>query len=103
MEGDCPQRTPQPGKVMFPTHQMEVRDAKHGQATSESEPPAAKGDRPSPDEPAPGLIAQHRRLSFLELLTGLWEAKDELKRSQSGHNPKQKHPQSASPDQEEKP
>ena len=103
MEGDFQQRTPQHGKVMFPTHQMEARDAKHEEGPPESKPPAAKGDRPPAEEPDRELIAHRNRPSFLQLLTALWGAEDELEQKRGNKTPKRKRPQPKDTKQEEKP
>ena len=103
MEGDIQQRTPQPSKVMFPTHQMEVCDAKHEEGPRESNPPAAEGDRPSAEEPARELIAPTNRPSFLQLLSALWGAQEELKRKRDDKTRKRECPQTDDPNQEEKP
>ena len=103
MEGDFPQRTSQPGQVMFPTHQMEVRDAKHEERSPESNPPAAKGDRPPAEDPARELIAHANRPSFLQLLTALWGAEDELQQTRGRKVPKRKRPQCEDTNQEEEP
>lgn len=103
MEGSFPQRTPQPGQVMFPTQQMEVRDAKHEEGPRDSTPPAAKGDRPPAEDPARELIAHAKRPSFLQLLSALWRAEEELERKQGIENPESTRPQHDDHNQEEKP
>jgi len=103
MEGSFQQRTRQPGQVMFPTHQMEVRDAKHEEGPEESNPPAAKGDRP-PAEPADReLIAPTNRPSFLQALWAFWGAEDDLEQMRGEDTSTAKHPQPDDPKQEEKP
>lgn len=103
MDGGFQQRTSQQSKVMFPTHQLEVRDAKHDEGPRESNPPAAEGDRPPAEEPARELIAPTNRPSFLQLLAALWGAEEELKRKRTGKTRKRERPQPDNPNQEEKP
>ena len=103
MEGGFPQRTQQPGQIMFPIHQVEVRDARHGEGAPECQPPSATGDRPSDGDRDPGLIAHSKRPSFLQLLSALWGAEEELKRKRGNEDPKPKRPRSDDTNQEEKP
>ena len=104
MDGDCQQRTQQPGKVMFPTHQMEVLNAKQEEdGPTESNPPAAKGDHAPAKAPARELIAHPSRPSFLQLLTALWGAEDELKRKRGSKTPMRKPTHHKDTNQEEKP
>lgn len=103
MEGDFPQRTSQPGQVMFPTHQMEVRDARHEEGPPDSPPPAATGDRPTEGDRDPGLIAHSKRPSFLQLLSALWGAEEELEQKRGEEDQKLKRSRPDEPNQEEKP
>lgn len=104
MEGDCQQRTPQPGKAMFPIHQTEVRDAKQEEeGPVESNPPAAKGDHAPAEDPARELIAHASRPTFLQLLKALWGAEDELNRKRGTKTPTRKGPHCNDTNQEEKP
>jgi len=102
MEGGFTERTPQPGQDMFPTHETEVRDARHGEA-SEGQPPSASGDRPSKRENDPGLIARPKRPSFLQLLSALWGAEEELEQRKGTAPQDQERPQTEDQTEEEKP
>lgn len=101
MDGGSQKRTRQPGHVMFHTHQLEVRDAKH-KKTRESQPPTAPGDRPAVARNDSELIAQSKRPSFLQLLSALWGAEEELRRRRGG-KVKSKRPRATKPEPEEKP
>ena len=103
MEGGFQKRTPQPGQIMFPPNKMEVRDATHEAGSTEGDPPTAKGDRPPAQEPARELIAPKTRPSFLQLLSALWGAEEELKQRRGAKTRKPERPQPNDPDQEEKP
>ena len=94
MEGDFSQRTPQLGHVMFPNRHMEVPDARHEEgAEPEGQPPSAAGDRPTEGDPDPGLIAHTKRPSFLQLLSALLGAEEDLERRRGNEDLESPRPQ----------